>query len=317
MTEREYLLKKLPPFKNKQILIEAQQEIPDIVNEVLEAHDYFLEDYTLIADYFNEATTEKILKKLFDFCKNNILYKVESENEQTTKSAGAILTTQKGDCKHYAGFIAGNIAALQMLTGKKINWFYRFASYRLSDKEPAHVFVVVKNAGREIWIDPVLKEFNSRAILPQNWIDYKINNETMSLKRIAGLEDQNLIEAAKEIKFYGIVNPQGQVIPAAYVYAMQNLPFEQRNSLGRSVQLLQSSLTNNSIGSFFGDLWDGVKTVLFGGGDQSNSNLQNLQMQLSNCQMQLNQANQNKNSLSQYLPILLIGGVAIYFLMKK
>jgi hypothetical protein len=90
-----------------------------------------------------------------------------------------------GDCKHYSGFIAGVIDAVNRKTGAGIDWVYRFASYDIFDPTPVHVFIVVKDYGREIWIDPVLKKLNQRDPQPTYFIDKKISN-SMPLIRIAG-----------------------------------------------------------------------------------------------------------------------------------
>lgn len=187
MVSKYTLLENLPPFTNRQILIEAKQDVPDIMREVLEAHKYFANDYDRIAEFFDTGSLLDFCKNLFDFCKSNIYYKIEKDDNQTTKSPAAILTTGEGDCKHYASFIAGNLQALERLTGQKINWCYRFASYSIWDSTPAHVFVVVKIDGKEYWIDPVLNSFNSRSVIPVSYIDQKVKNKKMSLSRISGL----------------------------------------------------------------------------------------------------------------------------------
>src|SRR5690242_11156097 len=113
MVSKYILLENLPPFTNRQILIEAKQDVPDIMREVLEAHKYFANDYDRIAQFFDTGSLLDFCKNLFDFCKSNIYYKIEKDDNQTTKSPAAILTTGEGDCKHYASFIAGNLQALE------------------------------------------------------------------------------------------------------------------------------------------------------------------------------------------------------------
>jgi hypothetical protein len=44
--------------------------------------------------------------------------------------------------------------------GWNIKWKYRFASDDLFSDIPGHVFVVINDNGNEIWVDPVLSEFN-------------------------------------------------------------------------------------------------------------------------------------------------------------
>jgi hypothetical protein len=78
-------------------------------------------------------------------------------------SPGAILSLGKNDCKNYALFIMGVLDSLKRkgLISNKI--YYRFASYRLLDEIPHHVFAVIQDQqGNEFFIDPVLSKFNER-----------------------------------------------------------------------------------------------------------------------------------------------------------
>src|SRR5690242_7514373 len=106
------LLGKLPRFRNNSVLIQRQQTVYDIIDEVIEAHKIFAADYDAIAKDFYTGDAVTTAKKLFDFCKGNIKYKIEGEGKQTTKSPAAILTYRQGDCKHYAGFIGGVLDAI-------------------------------------------------------------------------------------------------------------------------------------------------------------------------------------------------------------
>src|ERR1700693_5992553 len=149
------LLGKLPVFKNRYVLIEKKQTVYDIIREVLAAHKLFASDYDNIAGDFWTGNLKETCEELFGFCKRNIRYKIEEEQRQTTKSPAAVLYLGFGDCKHYAGFIGGVLDAINRVYGKKIDWRYRFASYRFADKIPEHVFIVVRDNGKEYWIDPV------------------------------------------------------------------------------------------------------------------------------------------------------------------
>lgn len=182
--ERITLLKKLPPFRNNGVLIKDRQSVSDIINEVVAAHKFFQNDYCRIASDFDFGGGDVTLKKLFDFLKNNVRYEEESEENQTSKSPAAIVATGKGDCKHYALFIAGVLDALNK-KGYAFDWLFRFASYDPVTRIAGHVFVVAKVNGVEYWIDPVLKTFNSRRPYPVTFKDKKIN--VMALRRLSGL----------------------------------------------------------------------------------------------------------------------------------
>lgn len=184
MASVDQLLGVLPPFTNEMVLIESVQEVPDIIKEVIESHKYFADDYNHIWEFFYTGSIEQTCRKLFKFCKENIDYVVESENKQTTKSPAAMLGLGHGDCKHYAGFIAGVLSAIARNTGEKIDCVYRFASYDHFNSEPGHVFVVVMDKKNSWWIDPVLGSFDER-LEPAFFIDKKIS--TMPLYRVSGI----------------------------------------------------------------------------------------------------------------------------------
>jgi len=101
-------------------------------------------EYDILAPKFAARSAEQIARNVFNYLKNNTYYVVESDSRQTLRSPSAILALGANpkvglDCKSYALFIAGILAAFQR-KGMRINWCYRFASYRLTDKLPHHVF---------------------------------------------------------------------------------------------------------------------------------------------------------------------------------
>jgi hypothetical protein len=152
------VLGKLNPYKGSSVKIVSDQDTDDIINSICKAHNLYADDYKKIALYFKGDNYRKTAKKIYDFLKKNVKYKIESSEKQTVKSPAAIVaegSTVGGDCKHYSLFSGG---ILQQL---KIPFSYRFASYKLLDKIPGHVFTVI-NPGteNEIWIDPVLSYFD-------------------------------------------------------------------------------------------------------------------------------------------------------------
>lgn len=257
------MLEKLPPFTNTQILIEAKQEVPDIMREVLQAHQYFASDYDRIAAFFDTGSLLDFCKNLFQFCKLNIAYKIEKDSNQTTKSPAAILTTGEGDCKHYASFIAGNLQALERLTGEKINWCYRFASYSIWDNTPAHVFVVVKIDGKEYWIDPVLSSFNSRAVIPVSYIDQKVKNKKMSLSRISGL-------GFLQIEDSPLLSGQIQQMPVAYAD-----DYLQTNAATQIVNLPEASISDPGADDIPPEIENMIQMLLYYGIIDSNMTIHN------------------------------------------
>jgi len=163
MNSRETILRQLPTPAGNSITISENQSVTDIMAVIAYAHKRNAAFYDRIAMNFWGGNVPITCENLWDFCKQSIPYKVESEDLQTVKTPQRILSdAKKGgghDCKHYASFIGGVLDALRR-QGKKIDWFYRFAGYSVLDPLPGHVFIVVSYQGGEIWIDPVLDEYD-------------------------------------------------------------------------------------------------------------------------------------------------------------
>ena len=181
------LLQKLPAFQNKRQVIVHQQGVGDIITGILKTHSMYAADYDRIADKFAGKNAEQIARNVYDYLKSHTIYKIEPDTRQTLRSPAAILALGANpkvglDCKSYSLFIAGILSAWQR-KGMKINWCYRFASYKLLDKLPHHVFVCLNpNTDHEIWVDPVLPTFNNR-----KQFTYKIDKKPMALIAVAGI----------------------------------------------------------------------------------------------------------------------------------
>lgn len=181
------LLAKLPPFQNKRHVIVHSQSVGDIMQGILQTHSKYTKEYDILAPKFAGRSAEQIARNVYNYLKENTYYVIESDSRQTLRSPSAILALGANpkiglDCKSYSLFIAGILSAWQR-KGMKINWCYRFASYRLTDKLPHHVFVVLNpNTDHEIFVDPVLPTFNNRKTY-----FYKIDRKPMALVAVAGI----------------------------------------------------------------------------------------------------------------------------------
>ena len=145
----------LSPFQNRREMLTAEQSTGDIIDAILDAHRRHAQDYSKISSFFNAGSKKATARRIFNFLKKNVRYVIEPGSKQTVKSPSAILATGYGDCKHYSLFAGG------ILQNLGIPFAYRFASYKLFDKQPQHVFVVVNpGTDKEIWIDPVVGDFN-------------------------------------------------------------------------------------------------------------------------------------------------------------
>ena len=165
MINKETILNALPKFENKYFCLAETQSVKDIMSGIKTAHIEFAPDYDNIAGYFIRPTTEQTAKAIFDFLKNNTVYEMESDRQQTVKSPGAILETNKIDCKHLSLFAGGILDAINRLGEMKIPYVYRFVSDNIMSTDPTHVFVVVNpGTNKELFIDPIpqVKNFNNR-----------------------------------------------------------------------------------------------------------------------------------------------------------
>lgn len=187
---RFLLLSELPAYQDVWIMIKEDQTVKDIEKRIQVAHNKYAGYYDKIALYFDGSSIQNICDKLVYFCRNNIKYRQEPKDRQTTTLPTGLLERGYGDCKHYALFCGGVLSALQRLTSRKIKWCYRFASYNFLKPTPHHVFVVVKDGIDEIWLDPVP---GAEKQTPFSWRDRCVNNsKNMALlENVAGFGNWN------------------------------------------------------------------------------------------------------------------------------
>lgn len=276
------LLGRLPAFQGKQILIHPDQEVKHIIVEILESHYEFRKYYDSIALYFDAPTTGEICDKLYSFCKKNIAYEEQPKEYQNTGLPTELLTLQKGDCKHYATFCGGVLDAINRLTGKKIKWWYRFASYKIGEQIPYHVFIVVQDKGQQIWIDPTPGANN---MTPVWYIDKKVKPSNMALYRtVAGIDDAadvdinnyedleiipdlpdaddkeltpDLLHALDTLLFYEVIDQEGNMFPQRVEELSTKLSDDQFLEVINAWQFVEQK----SIGGFFSSIWRGVKKL--------------------------------------------------------
>jgi len=187
MVSKNIILGILPPFQNKQNVILENQNVSDIITGILNTHNKYAKQYDKIYRYFIAEDLEQTGRNIFDFLKANVPYFIESNEFQYLKSPASIVST-KGDCKSYALMSCGLLHAFARNENPDLEVSYRFASYDPYNKTPEHVFCVVKEYGKEYWIDPVLDRFNQRKD-PYFYKDKKLN--TMALVGLSGIENAN------------------------------------------------------------------------------------------------------------------------------
>lgn len=189
----DQLLAQLPPFSNKEKILIKDQNVDDIINAIVKAQKKYQKDYYHIYTYFVGSNEIETARNVWNFLKKNVDYVIELDTQQTIKSPAAILSTSKkkfggNDCKNFALFTAGALSAYRDNELKDFDLYFRFASYDYFDRIPQHVYVVMKIGNKEIWIDPVLDQFDEHR-QPTYFIDKKINQ--MALVALSGIYNQN------------------------------------------------------------------------------------------------------------------------------
>jgi len=188
MVSKNTLISKLDPFLGKKDVLVYNQDTMDIIDGILKNHQKYEKEYDKIYRYFVEdESLDQTAYNVWCFLKDNFNYVIEPEKMQVLRSPAAILGSSKSgiDCKGFASFSAGILSAWKRNENKKFDVVYRFASYDPFDKTPQHVFAVVKEKGKEYWIDPVLDEYDQKK-QPYFYKDKKIND--MALVALSGVE---------------------------------------------------------------------------------------------------------------------------------
>lgn len=202
MIDKQYLLSRLSGFTGSKLILKKDQEVKDIIGAMMQAHKIYASDYDKISGAFYYPSGKKIALTIFNFLKNNVKYKIEPDSEQRIMSPAAILTLSANDCKNYALFVGGILDSLKRQGKLKGNVIYRFASYKLLDEIPHHVFCVYELNGTEYWIDPVLPDFNNR-----KQYFHKLDRNTMALYSVSGI-GQTKRQAKKAAKAAAPAEPK-------------------------------------------------------------------------------------------------------------
>jgi hypothetical protein len=152
-----YALSGTPPIDP--VLIAEDQTVGDIMKAMNKKHRQCEDYYDDIVDLFWGNDLYETCENLWNFCKDNFTYKIETLKLQRVSAPTTLLRRGESDCKGYSLFCAGVLDAMRR-QGEDIDCYFRFVSQNLFSTSKHHVFVVV-NPGREnIWIDPVLGGFN-------------------------------------------------------------------------------------------------------------------------------------------------------------
>lgn len=144
----------IPKPNSKKVLSKPNGDTGDIMHQVLSVYSRSGDQLQKLAPYLRSGNVEQTCRNIWEFVKQNIAYQVDPPGVQWVKTPARTWADKVCDCKSYSIFIAACLKALG------IKGAFRFVSFVENDPTPTHVYVVVKNNGREIIIDDVLPSFN-------------------------------------------------------------------------------------------------------------------------------------------------------------
>lgn len=184
MISKDELLQKLPPFLNNRTVIMDNQNVNDIITGILETHDKYKSEYDKISNYFLGKNINETAHNIWEFLKQNVPYRIESDNFQTLRSPSSIVSGLPADCKTFSLFSLGILQSLQRKGLINCNLCYRFAGYNDFNNDLEHVFAVINpKSQNEIWCDAVLPRFNQK----KQPTYYKDKNLKMALVSLSGI----------------------------------------------------------------------------------------------------------------------------------
>jgi hypothetical protein len=183
---KEAVIRKLGSFGEAPfIVLVDEQDVGDIITGVVDKHLECVRHYDTIYPMFDKpGSWYEVGNRLFDFCKEQLAYSVESLDLQLVSTPATILKRGYSDCKGYALFIGGIVDAMKR-AGEEVDWCYRFGSYKLLNSSPAHVFIVINPKSDNIWVDPCMDVYNSHFPFPYYKIDEYV--QTCRSKTVAGI----------------------------------------------------------------------------------------------------------------------------------
>lgn len=189
MLSKEILAKKLSPFLGTEKTLVLNQDTGDIIDGIVSMHDKYRSEYDKIYKYFVGDNVDDTAYNIWCYLKDNFKYNIESEDLQVLRSPASIMNNKVGiDCKNYSLAAAGILDAYRRNEKLDFGLDFRFASYDPLNKTPQHVFVVIKENGKEYWLDPVLDEYDLKK-QPYYYKDKKINK--MALIALSGIGAYN------------------------------------------------------------------------------------------------------------------------------
>ena len=219
---KDMLLAELPPYRDEWVMRKKHQQVKDIVKWTIDAYPRFESDYDRIGMFFLGASVAETCENLYTFLIRNVRYVEEGVDWQSIERPAGILIRGFCDCKGYANFIGGCLGAINRMNGYCIDWNFCFASYKIEERTPYHVFIVARDNNGEIFVDPTP---GANDMTPVWVINEKIEEPMPLMENVGSLmENVGRVNAAGELYYTpgGVGVTVGTVpytgIPEADVY---------------------------------------------------------------------------------------------------
>ena len=179
---KQKMLKVLPQPDYRAKMITGWQNTTDIINAINQQHKLNLPQAAKIKNYFDAGNERDTAKNIHNFLRNEISYRVEPSQKQSTKSITRFLHDGFGDCKHFSIF------ANTILDACGYKPCYRYAGYT-KGKGFVHVYSYLPKSNTIL--DGVLPGFDTEK-KPLIKKDIK-----MSLYQLSGIDEIGAINFTK------------------------------------------------------------------------------------------------------------------------
>jgi hypothetical protein len=196
---KDTLLLELPPYRDEWVVRKKHQQVRDIIRWTIDAYPRFAGDYDRIGLFFLGRTVSETCDNLYKFCLQNVQYVEEGVEWQSIERPAGILIRGICDCKGYANFIGGCLGAINRQSDANIDWSFCFASYKVEERTPYHVFIIVRTEQGEIWIDPTPGANDMTPV----WVLHEKITEQMPLMENIGslMENVGRVSATGELYY--------------------------------------------------------------------------------------------------------------------
>lgn len=199
---------------NKTKVKYANGNTGNIIQEVIDCYKSSHQQVKDFAPQLQGSTIQDTCNNVWNFIKYNITYKIDPPGVQWIRTPARLWKDKEGDCKSFS------VMAASLLSSLGITPTIRFVSYNPQDATPTHVYVVVKQNGKEIIVDAVYTAFNK-----QKKYFFKQDYIMPQIARLSGInntENGNTIKAVSSPRSRSLAIDLYQLLSDASIEAANN-----------------------------------------------------------------------------------------------